>query len=227
MKKNQSIVLSLWFACCSLFSANVSAETRYVSDQIEATLRTGPTLGHAVQRMLKMGAALEVLEEDTKSGYTRVKTSGGTEGWILSRYLMSEPDAKSQLEKIAKQITNNSALEGSVRVQLTAIKDEYDSMKKRVVTLENENKRLEGELNVIKKTSSNVLSIDRENKDLNHKLSEVEERFNLLLTENNDLSDRKQRDWFVAGALVLLGGMILGLILPALTKRKQSRYGSF
>ena len=225
MKKCSYRRLFVWFVVGMSFSALIQAETRYVSDEIEATLRTGPSLSHAIQRMLKSGVALEILEVNAENGYSRVKTSGGTEGWILSRYLMADPPARSQVEKIAKQITD--APDGSVRVQLTAIKDQFEKTSQRVAFLENENKRLEEQLGSIKKTSANILQIDEENKKLHQKLATTEERLTTLQLENHELGDKSQKDWFITGALVLSGGIVLGLILPLFTRKRRSRYDSF
>lgn len=226
MKKCSYCRLLVWLVVGMSFSTLIQAETRYVSDEIEATLRTGPSLSHAIQRMLKSGAALEILEVNAENGYSRVKTSGGTEGWILSRYLMPEPPARSQVEKIAKQITD-AAPDGSVRVQLTAIKDQFEKTSKRVALLESENKRLEEQLGSIKKTSANILQIDDENKKLHQKLAATEERLTTLQLENHELGDKSQKDWFIMGALVLSGGILLGLILPLFTRKRRSRYDSF
>lgn len=226
MNKFSYLVLLAWLVAGMSFSALIQAETRYVSDEIEATLRTGPSLSHAIQRMLKSGVALEILEVNAENGYSRVKTSGGTEGWILSRYLMADPSARSQVEKIAKLITD-AAPDGSVRVQLNAIKDEFDKTSKRMAFLENENKRLEEQLGSIKKTSANILQIDQENKQLHQKLAATEERLTTLQLENQELGDKSQQEWFITGALVLSGGVLLGLVLPFFTRRKRSRYDSF
>lgn len=226
MNKFSYLVLLAWLVAGMSFSALIQAETRYVSDEIEATLRTGPSLSHAIQRMLKSGVALEILEVNAENGYSRVKTSGGTEGWILSRYLMADPPARSQVEKIAKLITD-AAPDGSVRVQLNAIKDEFDKTSKRMAFLENENKRLEEQLGSIKKTSANILQIDEENKQLHQKLAATEQRLTTLQLENQELGDKSQQEWFITGALVLSGGVLLGLVLPFFTRRKRSRYDSF
>lgn len=227
MKKYKHAALLIWFIYCILYSVLVSADTRYVSDQLEVTLRRGPTLSHAVLRMLKSGTAVEVLEVDAETGHTRVKTNGGVEGWILSRYLSAEPTARMQLEKMIKEMGRTDNPDHSVLTQLKTIKSDYESANQRIVKLENENKQLEEQLASIRKTSANVLLIDKENKKLHHKLTVTEERLNTLQLENDELGDRKQRDWFVAGALVLVGGVALGLILPLFTRRKQSRYGSY
>lgn len=227
MRKYTHVALLIWFTYCALYSALVSAETRYVSDQLEVTLRKGPSLGHAVLRMLKSGAALEVLEIDAETGHTRVKTSGGVEGWILSRYLSAEPTARMQLEKMLKEMGRTDNPDHSVLTQLKTIRSEYEDAHQRIAKLESENKQLEERLASIKHTAANVLSIDQENKNFRQKLTVSEERLSSLQIENSELRSSKDRDWFFAGALVLASGLLLGLVLPRLARRKTSRYGDF
>lgn len=135
MKKFKYIVLPVLLIYCSLHAALVSAQTQYVSDQLEVTLRRGPTLSHAVLRMLKTGTAVEVLEVDAASGHTRVKTQSGVEGWILSRYLISEPTARMQLEKLLKDSNHAVGNDQSVVAQLKTIHNEYDTANKRIAQL--------------------------------------------------------------------------------------------
>jgi len=227
MKKNKYAVVLICLIACFPYSVSISAETRYVSDQLEVTFRRGPTLSHAILRMLKSGTPVEVLENDAKTGHTRVKIANGMEGWILSRYLSAEPDARSQLEKMVKQIDLANVDEGSVRTQLKAVRDEYESSQKRLQILESENERLVEEMESIKRTSANVLLIDEENKELYEKLTTAEERLIALQLENRELENHNQKDWFIAGALVLCGGIFLGLILPMFSRKKRSRYGDF
>jgi SH3 domain protein len=227
MNKFKHIALLIGFICCIGYPGLVAAETRYVSDQLEVTLRRGPTLSHAVVRMLKSGAAVEVLEVDAASGHTRVKTNGGVEGWILSRYLSAEPTARMQLEKMTKDMNRTDNPEHSVLAQLKTIKTEYESANKRVIQLEGQNKKLEEQLASVKQTAANVLAIDEENKKIRQKLASSEERLNSLQLENTELQSNKNKDWFFAGAVVLVGGLLLGLILPRLARRRASRYGDF
>ncbi|PSJ18949.1 TIGR04211 family SH3 domain-containing protein [Nitrosomonas supralitoralis] len=227
MMKTKYVVLLIWLIVCFPYSASISAETRYVSDQLEVTFRRGPSLSHAVLRMLKSGTPVEVLENDPETGHTRVKISNGMEGWILSRYLSVEPDTRSQLIKMIKQIDLADANEGSVSDQLKAVRAEYERTRKRLQTLESENKQLVEQMESIKKTSANVLRIDGENKELHEKLITNEERLISLQLENRELENHNQKDWFIAGALVLCGGIVLGVVLPMFSRRKRSPYGSF
>ena len=89
-----------------LISFSAGAQEAWVSDQFEVMLRTGPSTSNAIERVLGSGTALEVLETDSEAGYARVRTTAGTEGWVLSRYLMNEPSAREQLERLTGQLTN-------------------------------------------------------------------------------------------------------------------------
>lgn len=228
MKSNISAPLRIGliglFLCLSLV---VEAETRYVSDQFEITLRSGPSGKHAIQRMIQSGTALEIMEQTPEKDYTRVKTSGGTEGWVLSRYLMTRPAARDQLEELTSQLTNSAAKSSSMHAELTTVKNDYDSATTRISGLERENKRLENELAEIKKTAANALEIEMRNRELGKQLIAAKAHGSTLQRENSELSSRQERDWFIAGALVLFVGLLLGLILPRIRWQKRSRYSNF
>ena len=81
-----------------LFAASVHAQTRYVSDRTIVELRRGPSTEYLILRNLEAGAAVQVLEQDSASGYSRVRVQDqGTEGWILTRFLTAEPIARDRL----------------------------------------------------------------------------------------------------------------------------------
>jgi SH3 domain protein len=190
------------------------AEDAWVSDQFEVMLRSGPSTSNAIERMLPSGTALELLESDADTGYSRVRTDAGTEGWVLSRYLMDEPSAREQLERLSSRLTNANATGSSLTSQLNAVKGEYDAATSRLASLEREKRALEQELAEIKRTAANVLAIDGQNKDLQERLATAEIEVATLEQQNRELSGQTTRYWFVTGAGVLLGGMLLGLWLP-------------
>lgn len=221
--------LLLCAACLvAAFIATVArAEPAWVSDQFEIMLRTGPSTNNAIQLMLGSGARLEVLETDAENGYSRVRTSGGTEGWVLTRYLMGEPPAREQLEQLTAELTSATAQGSSMGSQLQAIKGEYDNSTRRIATLENEKKSLQAELDKIKETAANVLAIDNQNESLRQQLTDAEIRISILEQENEVLGKQTNRNWFITGALVLLGGIGAGLLLPNLRFQRKSRYDRF
>jgi SH3 domain protein len=203
------------------------AEPAWVSDRFEVMLRSGPSTANAIERMLPSGTALEVLEEDAATGYSRVRTSAGTEGWVLSRYLMPEASAREQLATLTSQLTNATARGSSMSSQMNAIKAEADAATRQIATLEREKRELEQELETIKRTAANVLSINNQNKELRDQLTNTEIRADTLEQNNRELTSQTRRYWFMSGALVLVVGIILGLWLPRIRWQRRSRYDRF
>lgn len=220
---------ALMALCLSILLAasNVAAQSMWVSDQFEVMLRTGPSTNNAIERMLPSGTPLEVLERDEEAGYARVRTTAGTEGWVLARYLMNEPSAREQLSNLTNRLTNANAEGSSLTSQRDAVQSEYDSATRQISALENENRNLEQELAEIKRTAANVLAIDTQNKELRDQLATAEIQVATVEQQNRELSGRTTRYWFMTGALVLVVGMILGVWLPRIRWQKRSRYDRF
>lgn len=199
----------------------------WVTDQFEITLRSGPSTSNAIQLMIDSGTRLEVLERDAETGYSRVRTAGGTEGWVVSRYLMNEPSAREQLENLTKRLTDASTEGASLNSQLIAIQNEYQAANQKIAELEDENGALQQELDEIKRTAANVLAIDDQNRSLMDQLASTQIRVDTLEQENRQLGSQTTRYWFMTGALVLVGGIILGIWLPRIRWQRRSRYDRF
>ena len=203
------------------------AEPAWVSDQFEIMLRSGPSTSNAIQLQVDSGTQLEVLERDRETGYSRVRTQGGTEGWVLTRYLMSEPSAREQLQTLTGQLTNANTRGTSLDSQLQALRAEYETANRRIRTLEQEKAAVEKELQEIKRTAADVLGINQQNKSLMTQLSDAQIRGDTLEEENRRLMSQTNRYWFMSGALVLLVGIVLGIWLPRIRWQRRSRYDRF
>ena len=226
MKLTNTIIAAPLLSALFLASA-AHADSAWVSDQFEITLRSGPSTSNSIELMLKSGTEVEVLDRDPETGYSQVRTGGGTEGYVLTRYLMNEPAAREQLARLTSQLTSEASRGSSLNSQLGAIRSEYDTATKRIETLEREKSALEEELAEIKRTAANVLSINNQNKDLREQLAAEEIRVATLEQENRELTSQTTRYWFMSGALVLVVGMVLGLWLPRIRWQRRSRYDRF
>ena len=210
-----------------LFATATHAQSVWVSDQFEIMLRSGPSTSNAIQLMVDSGTQLEELERDAETGYSRVRTPGGTEGWVLTRYLMNEPSAREQLQTLTSQLTNANSRGSSLNEQLAAVRGEHNAANRRIESLERANADLEDELDEIKRTAANVLGVNQQNQTLMSQLSEAQIRADTLEEENRQLMSQTKRYWFMSGALVLLVGIILGIWLPRIRWQRRSRYDRF
>ena len=80
-----------------LCSAAAFAKTAYVTDELKITLRTGESATHRIARMLPTGERLTVLSTNPATGYSKVRTAGGSEGFVLTRQLVDQPVARDRL----------------------------------------------------------------------------------------------------------------------------------
>ena len=222
MKQALSI-LSLFI----LLTGTVQAETRYVSDRLEITMRSGTSTSHGIVRMLRSGTPVEVLETDKQSGYSRVKTSSGKEGWVLTRFLMNGPAARDRLAEAEKRLAELELENRKMHTSMATLREEMSTVEKQRQDLDNEHRNVSQELTEIKRTASSALAIDSENKELKSRMVALERNLQTVQQENENLKDRTARDWFMVGAAVVLLGIIVGLIIPRIRWRKKSSWDTF
>jgi SH3 domain protein len=216
-------ILSLFI----LLTGTVQAETRYVSDRLEITMRSGTSTSHGIVRMLRSGTPVEVLETDKQSGYSRVKTSSGKEGWVLTRFLMNGPAARDRLAEAEKRLAELELDNRKMHTSMATLREEMSTVEKQRQDLDNEHRNVSQELTEIKRTASSALAIDSENKELKSRMVALERNLQTVQQENENLKDRTARDWFMVGAAVVLLGIIVGLIIPRIRWRKKSSWDTF
>ncbi|GAB4355237.1 MAG: TIGR04211 family SH3 domain-containing protein [Gammaproteobacteria bacterium] len=211
----------------ALAATAAGAETRYVSDQLIITLRTGPSTQHAIIESLPTGAAVELLETDEEEGYSRVRSAKGNEGWVITRYLMKEPSARSQLAAAKRAVEEANRKVAEANQAKEAVEREKVALAKELDRLKAELKTTTEELTRIRRTSSKAMEIDQERQQLKKYVRKLERDLQALRTENEALSDRSARDWFMVGAGVLLLGIFTGAILARMRKRRRGGWESF
>ena len=219
MSNRAALLLSvaLFFAAGTLH-----AETAYVVDEFEITMRSGKSTGHQITAMLNSGEALEVLERDPDAGYARVRTESGREGWVLLRYLSPEPAARAQLAEARRQLA--AVRNGTLAEELDAATETITTLEAQTHTLEQTVDGLNQELEELRRAAAEPMELARQNDLFRKQLQDQQELELGLREENRRLRAADQRRWFVTGAGVLGGGILLGLILPKLRVGRRKRW---
>ncbi len=209
--------MKILFIIITMFGyiASAQAETRYIVDQAKLPMRSGQSTGHSIVRMLPSGTAVEVLGQSS-TGYTHIRTRSGKDGWILSRYLMKEPAARTRLARAEKDLSN-----------LLALKQEKKSLEQERSQLMEDNKKLQAELTHIRETAASAVAIADENESLKAKATQAEQTLEALRQETSDIRSGAQQRWFMLGGGAILFGVLLGLILPRLKVRRKDRWGRY
>jgi|TARA_B110000483_G_scaffold239837_1_gene319180 SH3 domain protein len=180
------------------------ADEAYIRDTLYVPLRGGESSEHRIiHRGIKSGTPLERLETNEQTGYTRVRTGKGLEGWLLTQYLVDEPIASTQLDIVKSEL---QSLDTKHQQTLLSLKDVKEARK----ILADQNELLAEDLATITTLSANVVVIDEQNKRLSEERDVLLQKIKNLNEITNALSDDRAQQWFLRGAGVILIGLMFG-----------------
>jgi SH3 domain protein len=208
---------------CLLFGVTAHAQTRYVSDRAIVELRRGPSTEYLILRNLESGEALEVLEQDNANGYSRVRVlDQGTEGWILTRFLTAEPIARERLAAAERNLSAARERASQLEQQVAALNGQLNSAQGDLERTRATHGEVSKELADIRVAAANVVEMRDQNQSLRQRLTQSDEQVQRLTLENQALSGRTNQNWFLVGAGVLFGGIVIGLVAPSLRRKRRS-----
>ncbi len=210
---------------CGMTGSSWAAKV-YVSDSFKITLRSGPSLDNKVLAMLTSGQSLETLGEEGDWRHVRIHEDAGEskEGWVLSRYI---------IERVPWEIQANV-----LKQKNTELQDKLIIMKQQLEDTLKEKQDLSKNLN---EKTGNLQSLEKEHADLKRgaegflKLKAIYESTRLSLqstrkellklnNENKNLRTSQMNRWYATGALVLLCGLMIGLMIGRQQKKRRSLY---
>ena len=211
-----------------LCSATVAAKTAYVTDELEITLRTGETTGHRIVRMLPTGEKLTVLGTNPDSGYSKVRTSNGTVGYVLTRQLVDTPVARDRLAAAEAEVNALKAAPGELSSRLAKLREEHSKLQQAHAELNTAKQAVDQEFAALKRTANNAVRIANERNELRKQVASLTREVEDIKQQNRELENKTAQNWFLIGGGVVVGGIVvLGLILPHLrVRRRKSSWGS-
>ena len=201
--KKQNIITLLSFIAVA-FSAN--AVDKYVTENVDIYLRRGPGSQYAYSNAVKAGQKVIELEKSADGKYTRIQLPSGNSAWIESNKLKDQPSFKE--------------LVPSLEAQLAEYKDKVDNAEK------SQQNAIRDYAEKLQKAEQSIESLQAKNNELEQLNKQQEIKLESMLNQVDD----KRRDlivtWFTYGGLVAGGGLLLGLILPAIipSRRKKDRW---
>ena len=206
-----------------LFSSQVYAETMYVDDTLLVPLRSGESTSYRiVHKGIPSGTRLEIVEHSKESGYSKVITSGGIEGFLPTRYLTAEPIAKIKLEQANKTLANLREDHSKLQTAFDALNSEHKSLSKEYKdTKESLDKNVQ-ELSHIRTVSANALTLDQRNRELREDNEKLRNDLELVQTDNSRLKDKAESNMMLVGGALVLLGAILALLVPMIKPSKKN-----
>lgn len=221
----KSIFLVITIILTAFIAGVAQAEQRFVTDNLGITLRTGQDSSYRVLKELKAGTSVEVLSENKETGYSRVRTNDGTEGYALTRYLTAQTPARNRVAELEKQLDELRDQPEGLQQKLTDLQGKYQSLKLRYDSLEFENVQLSQRMETIRKNASNVVSLLDERDEAIQRANNLSTELEELRVKTRELQNHSDKKWFMAGAGVLVLGLVIGFILPRLGGRRRKGWG--
>lgn len=208
---------------CSASFIHAAESTRYVADMFYVPLHSGKSIKHRiVHRGIKTGTQLTLLEADAEAGFSRVRTSGGTEGWIQNQYISEQPIARTRVVELSRQVTRLQASLGEAKSQGSSLNSENSKIQAQVQQLSRDNQALTSELASIKKISANAINLDINNRELLQKNEILKIEIAELQADNARLNDKSDKEWFLRGAFAVAIGALLAVVLPRFKPKPKS-----
>lgn len=186
-----------------ILSVNVFAETRYVSDDVFIYMHSGPSQDYRIIGTVNVGTTVQTLQYNEKTKFTQVKTSSGRTGWVKEKELQTTLPAKSMLPTVQKEL---------------------EEVKAKLQNIEQENsKAVEQKVLSIADKDDLIGRLESEKATLQESIADLEAR-NLQLDLLQDTKDeRVKMEWMLYGGSVLFFGLLIGLFIPFLPRRKKKQ----
>jgi len=207
--------------------SSAQAETVYVSDDQNLSLRNTASINAKVLKLLPTGTPLTLTDKQTKSEFIHVRLIDGTEGYIKSRYTKKQPPAIDPKDTASKNLALLQSDNAALRTELNTLKESLTPDSSLEKSLAMERDQLARELNDLKKTAANAFQIKNERDELQERVVNVERDLQQFKLENQALKDTASQDWFLYGGILALAGVLLGFILPKLSWRRKNSWNSF
>ncbi|EHM49211.1 SH3 domain protein [Yokenella regensburgei] len=209
--KNDDLMRKLRLIGLTLLALSVSAgvhaeEKRYVSDELNTWVRSGPGDNYRLVGTINAGEQVALLQTDSNTNYAQVRDGNGRTAWIPLKELSNEPSLRTRvpdLENQVKTLTDKLNNIDATWNQRTA------DMQKKVSGSDNE-----------------INGLKEENQKLKNQLIVAQKKVNAANLQLDDKQRTIIMQWFMYGGGVLGVGLILGLVLPHLipSRKRKDRW---
>jgi SH3 domain protein len=192
----------------------------YVTDSFEITLRTGPSIENKIIAMLSSGQPVDVSESQGEWSMVH-SLDGSKEGWVFSRYLISRLPWSVQAKSLKEENTSLQSKLGEVQSALNDAQRQRgeltSAVEKKTTLLEQTQKNYE----TLKHGAEGFLKLKKINEMNEASLKAARQELEKLRAEREEWRSSQMTQWFATGALVLLCGLLLGIMVGRQQKKRK------
>lgn len=182
---------------------NSYAKVLYVSDNLYIFTHSGPSSKYRIVGKIKSGEKVYLIQDNKEAKFMKVNYQNNKKGWVAESNLQEQLPAKTLIP---------------------ALKEQLSATNKKLSTILDDNKTSQNyNLNKVASQKTLIKTLQVENATLQKSVLSLKSK-NLavdLLQATKD--ERIKMEWMINGGGVLFFGLILGLIIPRLPRRKKKK----
>ncbi|HEY3591269.1 MAG TPA: TIGR04211 family SH3 domain-containing protein [Buttiauxella sp.] len=197
--------------CLTLLSLSVSVvahadEKRYVSDELNTWVRSGPGDNYRLLGTVNAGEEVTLLQSNEETKYGQVRDSNGRTSWIPLAQLSTTPSLRTRVPDLENQVK-------TLTDKLTNIDTTW-------------NQRTADMQQKVAQSDSVITSLKEENQQLKNQLIVAKKKVDAANVQLDDKQRAIIMQWFMYGGGVAGFGLLLGLLLPHMipSRKKKDRW---
>jgi SH3 domain protein len=220
----KTLNVRFWMVLIGLFilPTLVAAETVYVSEDFEITMRTGPGNDRKIISLVQSGKPLEILEKGDE--WSMVRTPNGKEGWVLNRYITASQPCAMVLDRVRQDYDVLAAQYKDIKAK----HEELIAQKKVIDTDLSQSQHDRDELSQayasLKKESAEYLKLKKRHQEVTAELEAERTRTAKLDDENMQMKRSRIIQWVLTGGGIMLVGFFIGLFSSSRRKPRSALY---
>ncbi len=176
--------------------------TVYVSENASVWKRNGPGVNYGILAAKHVGDPLTFIRYSESGKFVEISDGDGR-GWMQVKDVQAEPCGKALIDLMQEKINE---LEHRLSNYDSELNRQYQASQKRLEKLETENK---GMKKAIEEKDLTIQQLDKQRRNYEDRLQ----------TKELDMQMR----WWVQGALIALGGAVIGIVFIFIPSPRRSR----
>ncbi|RPH30941.1 SH3 domain-containing protein [Buttiauxella warmboldiae] len=197
--------------CLTLLSLSVSVvahadEKRYVSDELNTWVRSGPGDNYRLLGTVNAGEEVTLLQSNEETKYGQVRDSDGRTSWIPLAQLSTSP---------------------SLRIRVPALENQVKTLTDKLTNIDTTwNQRTADMQQKVAQSDSVITALKEENQQLKNQLIVAKKKVDAANVQLDDKQRAIIMQWFMYGGGVAGFGLLLGLLLPHMipSRKKKDRW---
>ncbi|ARB82681.1 MULTISPECIES: TIGR04211 family SH3 domain-containing protein [Yersinia] len=204
-------MLKIRLICLAILSLSISwgahaEEKRYISDELDTYVHSGPGNQYRIVGTLKGGDEVTLISVDDSTSYGQIRDSKGKTTWIPLNQLSETP---------------------SLRIRVPDLEQQVKTLTDKLANIDNSWNQRTAEMQQKVAASDSVISeLQKENESLKNQLVVAQKKVSAVNLQLDDKQRTIILQWFMYGGGVAGIGLLLGLVLPHLipSRKKNNRW---